>query len=548
MSKSPRLAADDSLEFLELLRHAVTEFAHREDALSREIASRRYHLQKDQRDALLQEDARISARLGAADSVTKRAEDHARNLYHARRGVIQRIHHADLGNVQLNARRAKEKFLSELQLRHFNAKKNLPGQLEAADAAHAEFSTRLKEQRSAYVRLEQFAAESMSGHSGLQHLLRREPHPISEKPADLEELLKKFQEQLNVTGDEIKSFRRLPLPAFFRSIPFAGWIVVILAASAALGFVLRQNPWGLYIAGGLGIGAIALIAILHKLALGQGLEPGRKVAACLDEAVRLHDECRAAATLKHVADRQALQDHYDQTKTDIDAQWQRGEQIEDEYTGAAEEKFEHQIPRALATADRILAARLARVAEEGKIRRDAIEQATSAERQVIVDRHTREAAELDTEEKEKWAALTADWNREITRHFEDIETMKRALAPTSPELNQALATNWRAPSTFTPATRFAELELDLAPIAPKTERLRLPGPSRVTIPVALAYPERGSLVLETRESGTPAVSGTLNLLIHRLLATMPPVKESFTIMDPVGLGHNFAGLKHLSDY
>ncbi len=42
--------------------------------------------------------------------------------------------------------------------------------------------------------------------------------------------------------------------------------------------------------------------------------------------------------------------------------------------------------------------------------------------------------------------------------------------------------------------------------------------------------------------------GTLNNIILRLLATTPPGKLSFTILDPVGLGQNFAGLMHLSDY
>merc|ERR1711965_481923 len=34
----------------------------------------------------------------------------------------------------------------------------------------------------------------------------------------------------------------------------------------------------------------------------------------------------------------------------------------------------------------------------------------------------------------------------------------------------------------------------------------------------------------------------------RLLATMPPSKLRFTILDPVGLGEAFAGLMHLADH
>ncbi len=42
--------------------------------------------------------------------------------------------------------------------------------------------------------------------------------------------------------------------------------------------------------------------------------------------------------------------------------------------------------------------------------------------------------------------------------------------------------------------------------------------------------------------------GALNNIILRLLATTPPGKLSFTIIDPVGLGENFAGIMHLADY
>ncbi len=40
----------------------------------------------------------------------------------------------------------------------------------------------------------------------------------------------------------------------------------------------------------------------------------------------------------------------------------------------------------------------------------------------------------------------------------------------------------------------------------------------------------------------------MNQVILRLLATTPPGKLAFTIIDPVGLGQNFAGLMHLADY
>jgi DNA segregation ATPase FtsK/SpoIIIE, S-DNA-T family len=396
--------------------------------------------------------------------------------------------------------------------------------------------------------LEQLAADSMSGHAGLGKLLQQEPKPASEKPGDPEELLRKFQEQMRATEELVRTFRGRALPAFFRSIPLAGWLVVILAACGVLGFIMREHPAGLAIAGGLAIGLCGLMLGLHRLTLVRGKAGAQEIAGGLAECVRIYTECKTAAAAKHEADRQAVQDHYDRTKADIDAQWKRADEIEDDYTWNAEVKFEHQIPRSLASADRILAGRLARIQAAAGERRKAIEAEAAAQRASTMDAQRREIDALAMEESDRWETLTTDWNREITRLYDTIRQMEAALAPTSPTLDLALAEQWTPPARFTPATRFAELEIDLAALAPKDKRLGLPGPAQARIPVALTYPEQGCLLLEADESGTTRISGALNLLILRLLATMPPGKVSFTILDPVGLGQNFAGLMHLADY
>ncbi len=66
--------------------------------------------------------------------------------------------------------------------------------------------------------------------------------------------------------------------------------------------------------------------------------------------------------------------------------------------------------------------------------------------------------------------------------------------------------------------------------------------------MALSFPYHTSLLFETNDSGSEAVIGTINNVILRLLASFPPGKVTFTIIDPVGLGQHFAGLMHLGDY
>ena len=248
MSNRPRLTANRSLELLEELQRVVFDFARRESQLTKDSTSKRYHLQRGHQDALQRADAQYAARLGAAEAITKGEEDRVRNLHNQRRGVIQRIHHANLGDVQLNARRAREKFLSDVQVKHLNAKRQLPHDLDAADKAYAEFSSKLKAERSNYVRVEENAIHAFGGYPALRRLVHREAHPAPEPVTSSEVLpqsyqaevaLKELQGQLGKITNSVKEFRRLPIPALFRNIPLPGLFVVIAAACGILGFVLR---------------------------------------------------------------------------------------------------------------------------------------------------------------------------------------------------------------------------------------------------------------------------------------------------------------------
>ena len=123
-----------------------------------------------------------------------------------------------------------------------------------------------------------------------------------------------------------------------------------------------------------------------------------------------------------------------------------------------------------------------------------------------------------------------------------------ANSATLPPWSEAYAEAWQPPTAFPSATEFARLEVDIAAQAPKDPRLALPGPAQLSIPLSLRYPERGSLLFETDDATGDSVLGVLNNTILRLFTTSPPGKIALTLIDPVGLGHGFAGLMHLGDY
>ncbi len=113
----------------------------------------------------------------------------------------------------------------------------------------------------------------------------------------------------------------------------------------------------------------------------------------------------------------------------------------------------------------------------------------------------------------------------------------------------AFVETWKPPVEFVPATKFARLDVDIPPgPGAAGSRLSLPGPARLTIPLALSYPDGGSLLFEVNEPVGQAVISCLNQIILRLLATHATRQAWFHDPRPGGLGQNFAGLMHLGDY
>jgi len=68
-----------------------------------------------------------------------------------------------------------------------------------------------------------------------------------------------------------------------------------------------------------------------------------------------------------------------------------------------------------------------------------------------------------------------------------------------------------------------------------------------SLPLCLALPERGSLLVDTDLAGRRAGIAMLHQAMLRLLTTLPAGKVQFLLLDPVGMGESFAGFMHLAD-
>ncbi len=187
-----------------------------------------------------------------------------------------------------------------------------------------------------------------------------------------------------------------------------------------------------------------------------------------------------------------------------------------------------------------------------KGRLPTLEQRYTRYRQWARHWHESAKAELDREQQAARDELASRWQERLDRI--------RAVAQESEAWNREVFASWREDrwTTWTPTAthrapvRFASLHVDTREWAPGARRLGgFDDNDRAIIhmPATLVFPQRGSLLIQSHDAaGRRRAIRMLQGLITRLLTTLPAGRAQFTIIDPVGLGENFAGFMHLADH
>lgn len=108
----------------------------------------------------------------------------------------------------------------------------------------------------------------------------------------------------------------------------------------------------------------------------------------------------------------------------------------------------------------------------------------------------------------------------------------------------------KLPPKIPPAIRLGQFSVALNDVpdgVPKEPQL-VPERQSFKLPACLPFPDRPSLLLRAADEGRETAVGVLQNAMLRFLTTLPGGKVRFTILDPVGLGDNFAAFMHLADY
>jgi len=532
------------------LKNAAAEFTKKESLLARNTSLGRLAESRKQREETAAMEHWIASETAKAGTEFAENEAHARAIYDGRHRRIEQCRQRGMENLQGQAKRARERWLWQLQMRHFHATRNFSLELKTGDESFAAFSAGVAAERESFRRMELRVTRSFRGYAVFLRLLRSANDVPVRASGDSLQLLQNLHERLPAFEERLNAFRRFFLTAFFRFLPLDAAIPLALVAGAALGFALVGSGSVAFVtSGGLAVLATAGILLLHRLGERRFREEAALLARELVELRFLFDACSAAAQTEHESVSRKNQEAYDRLCEDVNAQCARADEIERTFVVKNRDKIESQAPRLQEKNERLFLPKLKRYEAAHTTRLAEIKaQAESWEKQITASNDSAVAA-LSAEEETRWAELQADWTNTMVPLYQTIRAMNDLLAKDSPTWDARQIESWTPAREFPPGAKFADLCLDLTGSGvPKDPRLALPGPARISIPLALTFPAQGSLLFETSDSGNPTVIGTLNALMLRLLATIPPGKLAFTIIDPVGLGQNFAGLMHLSDY
>jgi hypothetical protein len=540
-----------TLGLLERLRNTVREFTRREETLQRDVTLKLGALQRQRENETEALKTRHPEELTEAESASQAARNRITRRHADRKARISQFHKT------LNRRAAQWIEDREGRRKHKLQSETLQNQrgresgLAANEQTYQAYTAALQSEEQALVMAEDGAHRAFKGFGAFKRRLHdTKGASAPDATQDENQLFEELRAALNRANEDLRSYRRLLLPALVRPWPL--WVLLILLPLPLVPVLQNSNPQYTYaVAGGITAGLVILGIILHLLARRKGETLAERIAQALVRARRLHGNCAEKSQSRYASELERIESEFRATGERITREWQETlDQAESDRTtlpAAMEEKA----VRAAATNDRQLRKRLDELNTRhfdsmARLRRKH-ETETNELASSLAARETKISGDVEA----RWQPLLAEWNAAIQPLYAEVKVAQSAVDRLFPKWDSAFVDAWSPPSEFAHAARFARLDVDvpaLAEGAPKDPRLALPGPEKFSLPLALVYPAQGSLLLETNNSGREEALATLNNIVLRLLAVAPPGRLSFTVIDPVGLGQSFSGVMHLADY
>jgi hypothetical protein len=543
-------SVQQSVELLNRLKSTVSEITARADKLNDDFRIKTGR-ERQQRDAAVEEQ---NSQLAAATAEAQSALDEVRQIAEAkferRKTWIGKAYQSSKQQCLLQVEKDIGARKYDLQKTSLNSEKERDSALAAAATHLQEFKAAVAAEQDTLARLESDAQRSFRGYAKFLRAFfagykKTEPAPGGDKDQVLAELLQLLQK---ISAD-LDRFRKNILLRAFKYWPL--WVILILCE---IPLVLQQ--YGLnsaaYLRAAEVVGASLVLVFILRFVAQRGAQPfAARLADELAQARKLHDACLEKADASYHEETRRLQQVYQDAIQAADQRLKQTLAEAGDRRVACRMAADEKAVRVGNRNERQYKAWLHKLDEEFGARLQQIKSAAGVRVKALTDASGARESKSTGDYQAQWQTLENEWKSKLQPIYDTINVTKAAAEKLFPPWLAVGWENWKAPSQFAEAAPFGQFEVEVSNLCgslPKDTRLALPGPSKFPFPLALTFPNQGSILFETGSAGHDVAIGALNNIILRLLSVSPPGRLNFTIIDPVGLGQNFAGVMHLADY
>jgi DNA segregation ATPase FtsK/SpoIIIE, S-DNA-T family len=544
------------LALLDRLRDTVREFVAKDQALREETERKAATAIQRVESATQQEAARQAKATAEVRAAAEAERSRCEAQFEARSRRIQEAERASQKRAMEAIDHEEGRAKYQLQKATLQAERKRDLELANATAVWEEFSGRLNRMREGFVALEYDAHRVLGGYEKFRQWLLHPKEPgEGEVSGDENEILTRLDEMRINVGGALDQFRDFWLARAFRVVPVGALLAVLLVGHAAVVFVLPRlglNVANYMQAAGSLVISLLIVVALYWLSQRQSAPVAARIATDLALARHLLELCEKKATARRQLEQERARAAFEAAARTYDAQWQDAVRQGEAAREARPRELEEKARRVMATNRRIHEVKAARLARENADALKRVERGLEPE--LPEGTTTRELAlrNVETEAETRRAELVRDWNAAMEPLYRTIADANESVSNLIRPWDDPAWDEWEPPQEFRNAVPFGRIEValeTLAGVRMQESGLELPGPAAFQLPLTLVYPHEGSILLETKSGDQEAlVMAVLNNILFRLLAVTPADKVSLTVLDPVGLGQNFAGLMHLADY
>ncbi|MCY3020843.1 MAG: FtsK/SpoIIIE domain-containing protein [Planctomycetota bacterium] len=378
----------------------------------------------------------------------------------------------------------------------------------------------------------------------------RNKESLEHIPAELEVVCRELTERVAETGELLELSRRTLRRRIRRWIPYL--VVTLLHAGAYLYLCgLNLNYLYLYPILGVWVIAMALVYSVYFAAKERVYAAGMNLTRSVNSIRALTGRQRQVLDGGLALAMRELDAERAKRVAGVDSEVERGAEDNDRLAAEFGAKLQAARDKLIGKIGREKEAELVRLGQEAEA---AAARLQAQHDETLTQCRAQDAArkrEIENNRNSEHARLAAQWSALLAEAAafakQEMEQARKGHPPWSSVTVQNLA----LPGSFHEEVYTGDVHVNLKELVPESDaegKFSIPPTLTLVLPLVLAFPLGGSLCIRAGLSKREEAMQMLFGVVLRLLCSCPPGKAKLTIIDPVGLGQNFAALMHLADY